>query len=544
MYDLRGLWDTWAGRPSGSVRLALVHRSFRSVGVGRGVRRQEFAAHFPALGLLHLAQVVREGVRSGDLPPTDVAYFDEGAFDTADSLFDAVDQWTRDHDRSIVAASSYTATIDQLERFLARFDPTKVLIMVGGAHATVAPDIESAHLVVRGEGAAAIRHVLTTLPSDAFAPGCANTGIQYQLDGVVHRERTAFDRSLTTATSPAYAYDLLPAALRGSPVYATNFTRMLGRRPQVYVCTQSCRARCTFCSTYLIHGRAVSRPLAKVRADIDFLVNRYGVDSIEFHDDDLLQHEEFDGLLDVMKGHGIPWFCYLRSEHVTPELARAMADAGCRRAFVGIETMDQSTLDYYNKKTTIEQNAASVTALAEAGVMPIAGFIIGAPEQTVDDVLRDLDRFLELPLFAINCSVLSPDPGTVEFQRARRSGTAELPMRERGQLLRIVPDPARFGLGMPTGLPVVSKRISKPELNRLLSLIEFRFYFRRRIYAGLTEGRTPAQVAKVRAYYRHVAANVAEMTVDEAAPEVVDLRAECVAIGSSDEWTWAMPVPV
>jgi hypothetical protein len=40
--------------PSAASRMAMVHRSFRSVGMRRGVAESFFKAHFPALGLLNV----------------------------------------------------------------------------------------------------------------------------------------------------------------------------------------------------------------------------------------------------------------------------------------------------------------------------------------------------------------------------------------------------------------------------------------------------------------------------------------------------------
>src|SRR5262249_41135435 len=145
----------------------------------------------------------------------------------------------------------------------------------------------------------------------------------------------AFDRSIETLPSPGFAFDLLPSESELNQIYATNFKRMLGRKPMIYICTQSCRSRCTFCSTYLIHGKAVARSVDKIAADLHYLVETHGFDSIEFHDDDLFQHPDFGGLLRVMRHLDIPWFCYGRAEAITPSYAREMARSGCRRVFLG-----------------------------------------------------------------------------------------------------------------------------------------------------------------------------------------------------------------
>ncbi len=516
MYELGELRDTgkFSHDVNAPTRLALIHRSFRTTSLRRGIYRQQFAAHFPALGLLNLAHSLRVDAASGKLPLPEIKYFDEESYEDEDELAKAVADWLAASTRRIIAASAYTMTVDYLESFLSRFDATSHLILVGGAHATLAPDIEHAHIVVRGEGGTALRHILTRLFTPEFGVGAEAAGICYLLDGREVIQRQAFDHSLVTLPSPGFAYDLLPVDSEGAPVYATSFTRMLGQRPQIYICTQSCQSRCTFCSTYLIHGRAVARPLALIREDLDYLIHRPGYDCIEFHDDDLLQHPEFHELLELLRTLGIPWFCYARVNTITEAVAQEMANAHCRRVFLGIESMHQTNLDYFNKHTTVEDNRRAVEALSRAGIGCNAGFIIGAPSDTVESILEDLDALLELPLFAVSCSVLEPNPGTVEFHRARKRGGAYLAAFGGENKHRLLPQPERYGLEAPMGFPTVCQAVSKLELNCLVKLIEGEFYFRRHILEGLTTGRSPEQINVVRTFYRFVANSLEELSVE------------------------------
>jgi len=508
--------------PQAPTRLAMIHRSFRTVSMRRGISRQQFAAHFPALGLLNLAHSLRVDAASGKLFLPEIKYFDEEVYTGEDELVKAVTHWLGNSPRRIIAASAYTSTIDYLETFLSYFDTCRYLIIVGGAHATLAPDIENAHIVVRGEGGAAIRHILTKLFTSEFGKGPDAAGICYCLDGQMVNQKQAFDRSLEVLPSPAFAYDLLSNKGQEGPVYATNFTRMLGQRPQIYICTQSCKARCSFCSTYLIHGKAVARPIELIRDDLEYLIHGQGYDSLEFHDDDLLQHPNFFELLRLLKKLGIPWFCYARVDMITHEVAKMMADAGCRRVFIGIESMHQVNLDYYNKKTSVERNGQAVEALAHAGIGAVAGFIIGAPHDTLESILQDLDNFLELPLFAINCSILSPDPGTVEFYRARKRGGDFIAALGGENRIRLIPDTKKYGIETPVGLPSVCEAVSKIDLNNLLSLIDAEFYFRPQIWKGLTNGRTVKQVNLIRLYYLYLLKSLEKLNPDKTHRAIIE----------------------
>ncbi len=505
MHDLSLLRDSGGFRLSNSAptKLAMFQQSFRTTSVRRGAERQTFGAHFPALGLLNLAHSLRSDATQGKVSLPEIKYFDEAAYSSEHELASAMLSWFSDSPRRIIAASAYTVTIDYLEAFLSRFDPYSHLIITGGAHATLAPDIANTHIVVRGEGGAAMRHILSCLFTEEFGKGADSAGVCYVLDGEKTLQKQAFDRSLEILSSPAFAYDLLPHDATGN-IYATSFTRMLGHKPQIYICTQSCRARCTFCSTYLIHGKTKARPIHLIRDDLDHLVKTLNYDCIEFHDDDLLQHPDFIELLDVMYSLNVPWFCYGRVDTITDDIADRMAAAGCKRVFLGIESMDQEALDYYNKKTSVEANHAAVEALARAGIGVVAGFIVGGPSDTVDSVLKNLDAFLSLPLLAINCSVLSPDPGTAEFNRARRKGGEFLTVIGGENGNRLIPQPERFGIEAPMGLPTVCENISKADLGQLVNLIDAEFYLREQIWLGLTNGLSVDQITVVRDWYSFV----------------------------------------
>jgi radical SAM superfamily enzyme YgiQ (UPF0313 family) len=536
MYDLALLRDSgqFNLQTSANTRLALVHLSFRATSLSRGVRRQSFAAQFPGLGLLNLAHALRTDAAIGAAPLPEMKYFDDAAYVHEKELAADIRNWLTPARNRIIAATAYTPTIDRLERFLADFDPGFYLIIVGGPHATVAPKIGPAHIVVRGEGGAAMRHILSSTLTPAFGRGVGAEGICFVLDGKTVLRKQTFDRSLATLPSPGYAYDLLPTCQGHDPIYVTNFTRMVGERPQVYVCTQSCRARCTFCSTYLIHGRTVARPIEAIREDLRWVVEELKYDSIEFHDDDLAQHPDFTQLLQVLADLDVPWFCYLRTDVIDNHLAREMSASGCRRVFLGVESMDQSKLDYFRKGVSVVDNKRAVEALSIAGIGAVAGFIIGAPNDTIESIISELRSLLCLPLFAINCSILSPDPGTVEFQRAlKRDRRFRI---HAGENLRIVPDIDRFGLGLPTGLPTVCKAIGKKDLNRLLTLVDATFYFRRHIWEALTEERTASQVAMVSDYYSFVAETVKGMDVREVDKSVRRLRDEL--LDAMNGWYW------
>ncbi len=508
MWNLDTIASRRAKNADGSIRIAFVHLSFRLTARSRAVRNKSlFSAHFPALGLLNLAQQLRDRYPEKRLGSW-VGYFDEEAYESRDELAAAVSSWLQPAALRIIGMSTYTSNIDHTVKFCERFAGDDHLVVLGGAHVTVVPDDLPCHVIVRGEGSAGLVTLLEKLGQPDFGDAARDSGICCLLGESQISGRPYSDQSIVTTSPPGFAYDLLPDV--GEDTYSTSYTRLLGKRPQVYVCTQSCRARCSFCSTYLIHREVVARDVQAISDDLQRL-RELGYDSIELHDDDLLQHKDLDQLLDVLRDLGLPWFCYARSETLDDALAARMADSGCRRVFLGLEAMSQQSLDYLNKKTTVAQNSNAVQSLARHGIGAVGGFIVGLPDHTSEDVLAELDRYLDLPLFAISCNVLTPDPRTREFQRARRRGGELRDSLGGPSGLTVIPDVAKWGLDQPVGLPAVCKSIDKRTLNDLVAVVEYAFYSRPSIVAGLhASASSPEQNRLVRDYLEFVRGRLLE----------------------------------
>ena len=520
--DDRGGFSISAGPP----RLALVHHGFRTTELELiDGRKSRFSPRYASLGLLNLARSLQVDFERGRLPQKpELRYFDEDCYESDEELARAVTEWLRPARARFVLAGVYTLAVDRTAALLTMMDPTEVCIVVGGAHPTVAPRIDYAHIVVRGEGGVPLRHILNELFGPSFGKGPEAKGICYQLDGQLQLSVPAFDNSLATIPAPAFAYDLSQGRTDFINRPRDRWWKATGKYPQIYVCTQSCRERCTFCSTYLIHGRLVSRPVKLIEEDLNYIVDEVGHDSLQFFDDDLLQHDEFDQLTEMLEKRRISWSCNARSEFMTPALAKQMFAAGCKKVFLGVESFDQRSLDYYRKATTVEMNQSAVHALDSAGIAAICGYIIGAPHETLESILADIDRMLALPIFFLSASILTPDIGSVEYLRARKTIPALRMLGDDGSDVNLKPRPELFGAGPPYGLPTVCRSLSKDELEELYELAECSFFLRQSASERIARLSSPDQVDLITEWFVWTGSR-AEKLAQSARLEVVRARA-------------------
>jgi radical SAM superfamily enzyme YgiQ (UPF0313 family) len=111
---------------------------------------------------------------------------------------------------------------------------------------------------------------------------------------------------------------------------------------------------------------------------------------------------------------------------MTPEMARAMANAGCRVIQFGVESGNDSVLQSLQKQTSTTQIEAAVRAVAAAGIEQIVcGFIIGHATDT-EDSSRETIKFglhlRDLGATRLTLSLLTPYPGTRVYERREQLG--------------------------------------------------------------------------------------------------------------------------
>jgi radical SAM superfamily enzyme YgiQ (UPF0313 family) len=95
--------------------------------------------------------------------------------------------------------------------------------------------------------------------------------------------------------------------------------------------------------------------------------------------------------------------------------------SGCASLFIGIETIDQETLNAahksFNKVNKYEEN---IRKLHRAGINVVGSFIFGFENDTPECFDKVLDFAVGNRLSMVNCGILTPFPGSVSYDKARR----------------------------------------------------------------------------------------------------------------------------
>ncbi len=152
--------------------------------------------------------------------------------------------------------------------------------------------------------------------------------------------------------------------------------------------------KCAFCDVALDYIGRYEAPDAKSLADkLARLKRETGQTGFHFTDEALapaLIRQLCEELL--ARGETLTWWGNVRfDKHVTPALARLMAQAGCIAVTGGLECAHDRLLKLMNKGITLASAAQACQAFSDAGILVHAYLMYGFPTQTEAETLDALE---------------------------------------------------------------------------------------------------------------------------------------------------------
>jgi radical SAM superfamily enzyme YgiQ (UPF0313 family) len=171
-----------------------------------------------------------------------------------------------------------------------------------------------------------------------------------------------------------------------------------------------------------IRGRSVQN----VIQEIEMLINKYGIKSVMFHDDQFIVFpkwvEEFITALHqrgIVK-YGLKWVTSSRADIIcrNDDLIGKMTDAGLELLIVGFESFSSRILEWFNKGVTVEQNFKAAEICHKHGVKIWANYILGVPTTTgwhKEDDLMTVEGVLRVNPVHYSPAFYTPVPGSVLY---------------------------------------------------------------------------------------------------------------------------------
>ncbi|MBI5303848.1 MAG: radical SAM protein [Chloroflexi bacterium] len=165
--------------------------------------------------------------------------------------------------------------------------------------------------------------------------------------------------------------------------------------------SRGCYHACSFClpaASYRAQGMPYrQREVAKIVDEIEELYRR-GVRLFLFDDDQFLppgltrvaRVEEFAVELE-RKNLTIAFTIKCRADDVEASLFRRLKELGLLRVYLGVESGCPATLELFNKRTTVQQNAAACAMLENLGIVFDFRCLLFHPWSTLETVAAEID---------------------------------------------------------------------------------------------------------------------------------------------------------
>ncbi len=230
--------------------------------------------------------------------------------------------------------------------------------------------------------------------------------------GLSYRDETGGVRHNPEAEMPS------PDALPDFPYRRVRMERyvrstFLGTRTLPHNSSYGCPFTCNFCAVVnLAAGRWRAQSAERTARVTRRLVRDYGVDSIEFYDNNFFVDEdrvrEYASRIEDL---GIGWWGEARIDTLlrfSESTWRLMRESGLRMVFLGAESGSDETLERMNKggTATVEKTIEIARKMRGHGIVPEFSFIVGNPPEPREDAERTMAFVRRLKRVNPDCEIV------------------------------------------------------------------------------------------------------------------------------------------
>jgi radical SAM superfamily enzyme YgiQ (UPF0313 family) len=294
---------------------------------------------------------------------------------------------------------------------------------MGGPHVTFWDDKAlqeepSLDVVVRGEGENTVLELAQRIEDskpyiDLIGTTCRNGS------GIVKNADRPFLENLDSLPFPALHL-----------WQHTENLRKYGTIPYPVMTSRGCVYWCNFCTAVRMFGRRYRmRSPKNVVDELEFLHKNYYANQFTFYDDaftvDLARTAEICDEIH-RRGLKIKWDCETRVDMVTKELLVKMRESGCIAVWFGVESGSKKLLTSMGKGFSLTQTRRAFKWAKEAGLMTVAGVILGFPGETKESAWETIRFVKELNPNDVGFYIATPYPGTPMYEEVKANGSLKI----------------------------------------------------------------------------------------------------------------------
>ena len=317
--------------------------------------------------------------------------------------------WHDVYAADLVGLSTTTSTAPAAYQMADDLRARGIAVVIGGSHVTFMADeaLEHADYVARGEGGEQL--MLELIEALRGVRDLASIrGLSFVHDGhPVHNDPRERCANLDDLPVPDLTLIVGHQRMRSTPIMTS----------------WGCPFACSFCSVTAMFGRKYRfRSAESVIAEIADKRPQH----VFFYDDNFAADvTRLKHLLRMMIDRElvVPWQAQVRTDVVRDaELLDLMKRAGCQTLALGLESVDQATLDAYHKSQTVADIVSAIHALHESGIRVHGMFVLGADTDDCSTVRDTVAFALEHRIDTLMLNILTPAPGTRWFAEMNTQG--------------------------------------------------------------------------------------------------------------------------
>ena len=297
-----------------------------------------------------------------------------------------------------VQTNQFTRAVDLGKKFIA----CGLNVMVGGFH--VSGSIQ----------------MLPRVP-DEIQEGI-DAGITMVAGEVENRWSELLKDAYSNSLKPLYNFLNDQPSLEGAVVPFTskeNLSFNGDSRQTSFDAGRGCPFKCSFCTIINVQGNTMR---GRTPDDIEALIKRNQAQDMRgffITDDNFARHPRWEEIVDriisLKKKKRVTLMIQTDTmSYRIPRFVDKLARAGCRRIFIGMESVNPDNLKACGKpQNRIHEYRTMLQAWRDASVVTHAGYIIGFPGDTYDSIMRDVERLKqELPIEFVVFFMMTPLPGS------------------------------------------------------------------------------------------------------------------------------------
>ena len=258
--------------------------------------------------------------------------------------------------------------------------------------------------VVRGHGELVFLQLLSYL-STGSPPLSDIADLAYRQASAINNQKSAIPLRFAPGTIVTNTLAPIP---HPAQLPDFNFERVpveryvrrtfLGARTLGYHSSYGCPFFCNFCAVVnMVNGKWFPQTAAHVVGAMEQYVRRWGVNAVEFYDNNFFVHEARTAeFAERVRALHIAWWGEARIDTLlkySDRSWRLMREGGLKMMFMGAESGSMETLKRMDKGGTMspDKTLAMAARMKEYGIVPEFSFVLGSPPSPERDVQQTLE---------------------------------------------------------------------------------------------------------------------------------------------------------